>query len=356
MNKKILFICLLLSLGLASCKKEQITIASSANDTYFVENKGHAMKVQVKGNTASKIIVLVVHGGPAQGTDAYKEMPEFQNILEKKYGVAYWEQRLTDITAQGNSEGDAKLKTYGDDMKGVVLSLKKRYGADTKIFIMGHSWGGLVTSQFMTDGNNQNLVDGWIFVDAVYDWNQSDKDGVVFINQIANQEIALGKNIDKWNAVKNKANTFDLSATFSNKNYYVFQSNLFDASLILYEEDYGKIETPTAAPFTTLSHLKYYLTTDFYGLYFAQNSNYSERLIIDARKQSLGLKIPSIVKPVFVVTGKKDFFVSPIHAKRFYDLLPLGKKEFLELPKSYHFFEDQALFINSMVSFIEKYK
>jgi pimeloyl-ACP methyl ester carboxylesterase len=173
---------------------------------------------------------------------------------------------------------------------------------------------------------------------------------------MANQEIKLGKNVAKWDSIKIKANSFDLTATYSDKNYAVFQGNLFDASLIFYEEDYGKFELPTATPFTTLSHLKYYLTTDFYGIYFAQNSDYSERLVIDARKQKLGLKIPSITKPVFVVTGKKDFFVSPIHAKRFYDLLPLGKKEFLELPKSYHFFEDQELFVNSMVSFIEKYK
>jgi pimeloyl-ACP methyl ester carboxylesterase len=356
MNKKTLIIGLLFVIGFASCQKEKITISSNANDTFFVENKGHAMKVQVKGNTASKIVVLVVHGGPAQGTDAYKAMPEFQEILEKKYGVAYWEQRLTDITAQGNSEGDAKLKTYGDDMKGVVLSLKKRYGDDTKIFIMGHSWGGMVTSQFMTDGTNQNLVNGWIFADAVYDWNQSDKDGVVFINQMADKQIALGKNVDKWNAIKDKANAYDLSATFSNENYFVFQSNIFDASLIFYEEDYGKIELPTGTPLSTFSHLKYYLTTDFYGIYQAQNIDYTERLIIDARKQTLGLKIPSITKPVFVVTGEKDFFVSPIHAKRFYDLLPAGKKEFLELPLSYHFFEAQELFVNSMVDFIEKYK
>jgi pimeloyl-ACP methyl ester carboxylesterase len=355
MNKKILFISLLTIIGIVSCQKENITISPNANDVFMVENQAHAMKVEVKGNTASKVIVLVVHGGPGQGTDAYKAMPEFQDILEKKYGVAYWEQRLVDV-AQGNSEGDMTLKTYGDDMKAVVLTLKKRYGDDTKVFIMGHSWGGLVTSQFMTDGNNQTLVQGWIFVDAVYDWNQSDKDGVAFVNQMANQQIALRKNVAKWDSIKIKANAFDLTATYSDKNYAVFQGNLFDASLILYEEDYGKPDLPTATPFTWLSHIKYYLTTDFYGLYFAQNSDYSERLTIDARKQKLGLKIPLITKPVLVVTGKKDFFVSPIHAKRFYDLLPLGKKEFKELPKSYHFFEDQELFVNSMVSFIGKYK
>jgi pimeloyl-ACP methyl ester carboxylesterase len=355
MIKKILVFNLLAMLGVASCQKEKITFSSNADDTFLVENQKHAMKVQVKGNTESKIIVLVVHGGPGQGTDAYKAMPEFQEILEKKYGVAYWEQRLVEA-AQGNKEGIMTLKTYGDDMLAVVLTLKKRYGPETKVFVMGHSWGGMVTSQFMTDGNNQDLVQGWIFVDAVYDWNQSDADCVTFINQLADEQIALGKNVQKWDSIKIKANAYDLSAPYSDNNYALFQGNLLDAGLILYEEDYGKLELPTAGGFSTFSHIWYYLTTDFYGLYFAQNTDYASRLIIDARKQKLSLKIPSVTKPVFVVTGEKDIIVAPIHAKRFYNLLPVGKKDFLELPKSYHFFEDQLLFVNSMVGFIDKYK
>ena len=355
MKKKILLFNLLIIIGLLSCQKENISTSTNATDAFFVENQGHSMKVQVKGNTASKIIVLVVHGGPGQGSDAYQAMPEFQDILEKKYGVAYWEQRLVDV-AHGNKEGDITLKTYGNDLKAVVLTLKKRYGQDTKVFIMGHSWGGQVTTQFMTDGNNQNLVQGWIFVDAVYDWDQSDKDCVTFINQVADEQIALKKNVEKWKTVKSKANSYDLSAAYSDTSYAKFQGNLFDAGLILYEEDYGKIDLPTGTPSTALSHIKYYLTADFYGTYFAVKSNYSSRLIIDARKQKLGLKIPSITKPVLVVTGKKDTFVPPIHAKRFYDLLPLGKKKYIELPKSYHFFEEQELFVNSMVSFVEQYK
>jgi pimeloyl-ACP methyl ester carboxylesterase len=355
MKKTISLINLLIIICLSSCQKENITISSDAKDSFFVENQGHAMKVEVKGNTASKIIVLVVHGGPGQGTDAYKEMPEFQEILEVKYGVAYWEQRLTDITAQGNTEGDIKLKTYGNDMKAVVLSLKKRYGDATKIFIMGHSWGGLVTSQFMTDGDNQNLVQGWIFVDAVYDWNQSDKDCVSFINQIANQEIAMGKNVAKWDSIKSNANSYDLSAPYSNINYAGFQGNLLNGGLILYEEDYGKFELPTGTPISAFSLFGYFFTNNEFWFGFTLG-DYSEKLIIDARKQSLGVKLPSITKPVLVVTGKKDIIVPLIHAKRFYDLLPLGKKQYIELPKSYHFFEEQELFVNSMVSFIEKYK
>jgi pimeloyl-ACP methyl ester carboxylesterase len=355
MNKIIVFIHLLaVIIGLASCQKENINFTTNADEAFYAQNQGHAMKVQVKGNTASKVILLVVHGGPGQGTSAYQEMPEFQNILEKKYAVAYWEQRVTDMSAS-NKEGEMTLKTYGDDMKTVVLTLKKRYGADVKVFIMGHSWGGMVTSQFMTDGDNQNLVQGWVFVDAVYDWNQSDKDVVTFINQKANEQIALGKNVAKWDSIKRVANTYDLSAPFTEQRYATFQKNAFAAIEIFYKEDYGSLEMPTTK-FPLLDIVKSYFTSNIYGLYYTYSDGYTEKLVLDARKQSLGQKLPKITKPVLVVTGKKDFFVPPIHAKRFYDLLPLGKKEFIELPKSYHFFEDQELFMNSMVSFIGKYK
>jgi pimeloyl-ACP methyl ester carboxylesterase len=355
MNKIIVFIQLLaVIIGLASCQKENINFTTNADEAFYAQNQGHSMKVQVKGNTASKVILLVVHGGPGQGTYAYKEMPEFQNILEKKYAVAYWEQRVTDMSAS-NKEGEITLKTYGDDMKTVVLTLKKRYGADAKVFIMGHSWGGMVTSQFMTDGNNQNLVQGWAFVDGTYDWDQSDKDLVTFINQKANEQIALGKNVAKWDSIKRTANAYDLSAPFTELRYSTFQQNAFEGIKIFYEEDYGSLELPTSK-FPLLDIFKRYFTSNTYGLYYTFNNGYSEKLIIDARKQSLKLKIPSITKPVLVVTGKKDFFISPIHSKRFYDLLPAGKKEFLELPKSYHFFEEQELFVNNLVRYIEKYK
>jgi pimeloyl-ACP methyl ester carboxylesterase len=353
MNKKIWFYSLLIIIGLASCQKENINFTANANETFYAQNQGHSMKVQVKGNTASKIILLVVHGGPGQGTSAYQEMPEFQDILEKKYAVAYWEQRVTDMSAS-NKEGEITLKTYGDDMKTVVLTLKKRYGADAKVFIMGHSWGGMVTTQFMTDGNNQNLVQGWVFVDAVFDWNQSDKDLVTFINQKANEQMALGKNVAKWDSIKKAANAYDLTAPFTEVRYATFQQNLFEAMKIFYEEDYGSLEFPSGG--SVLGVFKNYFTSNTYGLYFTSNNDYSQKLVIDARKQSLGQKLPNITKPVLAVTGKKDFFVAPIHAKRFFDLLPAGKKEYVELPKSYHFFEEQELFVNNMVRFMEKYK
>jgi pimeloyl-ACP methyl ester carboxylesterase len=354
--KKLFFISLIFSV-LASCQKENINFAADADETFYAQNEGHSMKVQVKGNTASKIILLVVHGGPGQGTYEYREnTPEFKNILEKKYAVAYWEQRVTDMS-QSRKEGNMTLKTYGDDMKIVVLSLKKRYGADAKIFIMGHSWGGMVTTQFMTDGNNQNLVQGWVFVDAVFDWNQSDKDVVAYINQTADEQIKLGKNAAKWDSIKIKANAFDLSAAYTNDRYVVFQQNALDAMKIFYEEENGKLELPSFGKYPVLNILKSYLTDNTFGLLFTSNTLAStEKLIVDARKQSLGSKIPSITKPVLAVIGKRDFIVSPVHAKRFYDLLPAGKKEFLELPNSYHFFEDTGLFVNNMVKFIEKYK
>jgi pimeloyl-ACP methyl ester carboxylesterase len=240
MKKTIIFINLLIIIGLLSCQKENINFTSDAKETFYAQNEGHSMKVLVKGNTASKIILLVVHGGPGQGTYDYQAMPEFQNILEEKYAVAYWEQRVTDMS-QSNKEGNMTLKTYGDDMKTVVLTLKKRYGADAKVFIMGHSWGGLVTSQFMTDGDNQNLVQGWVFVDAVFDWNQSDKDLVTFINLRADEQIALGKNVEKWDSIKIKANAYDLSAAYTNDRYANFQLNAFDAIKIIYEEENGPI-------------------------------------------------------------------------------------------------------------------
>jgi pimeloyl-ACP methyl ester carboxylesterase len=298
-------------------------------------------------------MILVVHGGPGQGSDAYKTSVDIQNIWEKKYGVAYWDQRLV-FAAQGNSEGDITLKTYGDDLKNVVLTLKARYGQDLKVFILGHSFGGLVSTQFMTDGNNQNLVQGWIFADAVYDSKQNDQDCIDYATLKANEEIAKGNNVAKWQKIKTDVKTYDLLGTYDAAKFATFQGYLVDAMKIYLEADGESTELPTAiSPFFLI--FGFFTNADF-GAYFANKADYVDRLWVDAQKQKLGVKLPSITKPVLVVTGKRDFIVSPIHAKKFFNLLPTGKKEYFELPKSYHFFEETTLFLNTVVGFVEKYK
>jgi pimeloyl-ACP methyl ester carboxylesterase len=81
--------------------------------------------------------------------------------------MAYWDQRLA-----GSSGGTADLDQltyaqFADDLRQVVLLLRKQY-PDKKIYLLGHSFGVEMAWQFLTTGDNQNLVDGFIAMDGTY--------------------------------------------------------------------------------------------------------------------------------------------------------------------------------------------
>jgi len=78
-------------------------------------------------------------------------------------------------------EKGTTTNTYGfyslinaEDLKAVIEVLKYRYGQDISIFLWSKSFGGMVASAFMTKDNYQDLVKGWLFVDASHNYGLND--------------------------------------------------------------------------------------------------------------------------------------------------------------------------------------
>ncbi|MGZ3940304.1 MAG: hypothetical protein ACXVBK_16145, partial [Flavisolibacter sp.] len=78
----ILVFCVVLLFG--ACKKKDVGLSNTANEVFWVTNHGADMPVWVKGNTASKVIILVVHGGPATGSYNFSDYETAS--LREKYG------------------------------------------------------------------------------------------------------------------------------------------------------------------------------------------------------------------------------------------------------------------------------
>ncbi|GAB3643754.1 alpha/beta hydrolase [Spirosoma arcticum] len=132
---------------LAGCQPEAVTRSETADETFYVQNAGAAMRVSVKGNTASNTFMIVVHGGPG-GSAYFYRTDAMKTIVESEFAVVYWDQRSAGAS-QGRAIGTLTLIQYADDLKKVIQTLTHRYGASARVFIMGHSWGGLLTSAFL---------------------------------------------------------------------------------------------------------------------------------------------------------------------------------------------------------------
>jgi pimeloyl-ACP methyl ester carboxylesterase len=182
-----------------ACQKEQITIGTNVHDNFYVQNKGVSMPIDVFGNTSSKVILVFVPGGPGLAGLNYRT--EGLTKIEEKYGVAYINSRGCGIT-EGSSTEEITAALMTEDLVLMLNTLKQRYGQDVSLFLTGHSFGAKLITDFITTGNNQTLIKGWMNLSG---WTIDTEKNRVFIKdhflKIGNQEIALGKNVDKWQPI-----------------------------------------------------------------------------------------------------------------------------------------------------------
>ncbi|MEZ4773285.1 MAG: alpha/beta hydrolase [Bacteroidia bacterium] len=190
----------------SSCSKEEFQISQSANDTFHVKNGDFLIPVWIRGNTASKKIILYVQGGPAGNTMDFAtiDYPGWKNTLEKDYAIAYYEQRGTG-NQQGNfSLGDSILVTYVQDIHVVAAFLEKAY--DAEIILMGHSFGGGLTLRYMVEYGRTGIPKKYISLNGPV---TTDINGEQlrwqfrreFLLNSANLEISRGNNVSRWNEV-----------------------------------------------------------------------------------------------------------------------------------------------------------
>lgn len=189
-----------------SCSKESFNISEATNDAFHVKNDDYLIPVMVRGNTASKKILLFIQGGPGSNTLDFAtiDYPGWKNTLEKEYAIAYYEQRgMGNI--QGNFDMGAHiLSTYIEDLHQVAKFLEKAYGAEVIMF--GHSFGGSLMYRYMLEKGSSGIPVQYIALNgpvtddittATLRWEFRRE----FLLNTANLEISRGKNISKWNEV-----------------------------------------------------------------------------------------------------------------------------------------------------------
>src|SRR5947209_7919845 len=90
-NIKCILCVWLVALLAASCKKQSPILSTKANEIFWVTSNGADMPVWVKGNTASNVMILIIHGGPGEGAYGFSDYETAR--LQQNYGIAFWDQR-----------------------------------------------------------------------------------------------------------------------------------------------------------------------------------------------------------------------------------------------------------------------
>ncbi len=339
--KKLIFLGLYL---LLSCKEEMYY----QGDFFFLVNKEASMPVSVRGNTASGIFILFLHGGPG-GTALQKiGLPAFNN-LETSYATVFWDQRSSG-SSQGNSPTSLlTLDQFVEDLDKLIDLIRYKYN-NPRIFLMGHSWGGCLGTAYLSNASGQAKIKGWIEVDGAHNNPMADNQSLYWMTSYAQSAVAQNIDVDFWSYVLNWY-TRNPNFTSDQLEHYAFLEKahgyIHDPSLkrdpVTFPEfsfDY-MFNSPADVPMalTNYNHvIKNFIISD-----------------IDLTAQMQNITLPSLI-----LWGKFDGVIPYAMANQAFNALGTdpGKKSIMELPNSAHvgFYEEPDLFVSAVRAFIEANK
>ncbi|MEE9385518.1 MAG: alpha/beta hydrolase [Nannocystaceae bacterium] len=168
-------------------------------DYYHVMRKGAEMPIWVRGNIASGIFLVTLHGGPGHSGHDFVLSEGFR-ALEEDYAVVYWDQRASGL-AKGNPSPDTfTLEDFVADTDAVIGAMQDTYGFD-EFFLLGHSWGGALGTAFLIDGAHRDEVSGWISVDGDHNLPLSVAESRLWMIDTIEQLIAENTDAEHWSEI-----------------------------------------------------------------------------------------------------------------------------------------------------------
>ena len=343
--KKLIYILTFLPFLLQCCKKEDGKFLTHANEIFWLTNSGADMPVWVKGNTASKVFIVVVHGGPGDGAYGYSG---FQTeILQQHYAMVFWDQRDAGSSAGNSNFNNLSLDQMVEDLEKLIKVLKYRYGSDISLFLYGHSFGGLLGSAFLAKDNYQDDLKGWIEIDGAHNYPLTDSLSRRMLIDTGRSEILRGRNMAKWREIVDYCESNDpltsLAISYQVESYAHDAENYVN---INHQQDPLDLTSP-ANPLSILANqLKLDQTSS--GEQFLEcleKANYSNNLY--------KIKLPSLL-----LWGQYDFTVPRGVALDAYTNLGSAYKKLVLFPNSGHrpMDGDTEILENTIIDFVESFK
>jgi len=333
---------------LTSCQKEKISIGVNVSETFYLDNNAASMRILVEGNTSSHTFLVFVHGGPGTGSFIYNTPYISQNI-ENKYAVVYWDQRNAGAS-QGNSNGDQlNLPQMTQDLKKVIQLVKSRYGQNSGIFILGHSFGGLLTASFMTTLDYQAMVKGWIFADGSDNYPLNDSLTRQMLLTVGQQQVTFNRNADGWKAIIQYCNTHTGNFTFEESNQLVAYATEAED----YFNEVENVDLETLLDDDPINN-DWPITSILLNLRYSSKASFNRVLAKTEFSSVLG----KVTTPTLLLCGKYDFTCPMGLEEDVYKRINTTDKKIVISPISGHdiMMQDETFFCDQVNAFIQSHK
>ncbi len=316
------------------------------SETLFVRHKNADMPAYIHGNASEKVFLIILHGGPGGFGLVYRNST-IKSKIEKECAVVYFDQRGSGA-AQGNYSKDGiNIDIMAEDVLALAKVIKHKYGDDSRLFLMGHSWGGTLGPATLLKDQSPFL--GWINVAGSHNTKGLYQEYIANFKRVASEQIDLGNDIEYWNNVVGFVNS--IAPEYNNINdMYDLNSEAFTAQEKLKES--GVINKD--ADLNDKAIFKYTPLTLIWNTLNTQ-SILDENLFenIDFTDRLSEITIPSLV-----LWGKHDMVVPIRFAQESYDNLGSTEKELVIFEKSAHgpMFTEPDLFADKVIEFINENK
>ena len=328
------------------CQKESILISTKASEVFYVENQGASTRVFVAGNPASHIFIMIIHGGPGVSSYFY-DTKYISRHLGDKYAMVYWDQRNAGAS-QGTSNGKVlHLGIMVEDLKKVIEVLKFRYGQNISLYLVGHSFGGLIAADFVTTPGYQEMIKGLIDVDGSHNYPLNDTLTREMLLSYGKREISLRRKVYQWVPIINYCLAHQ--GNFSEDESMQLEKYAGDAENLI---DSVKKVNITSFILRYAITDEYPLTSILSNLLYSEDSNFNKELAVTQFSSLLN----TVTIPVLVLWGKYDF-VCPIQiGEDFYNRINSTNKRFVISPVSGHnmILQDKKLFCDEIDMFVSK--
>ena len=200
---KILLLVVALS-SVYSCSND--TDLNNLNETIYVRHKDADMPAYIHGNGSDKTFLIILHGGPG-GIGLSYRTNTIKNDIEKACAVVYFDQRGSGMAQGSYNENGISLNIMAEDVLALVKVIKHKYGDDSKFFLMGHSWGGLLGPAALV--KDQSDFSGWINVAGAHNPKGMYYEYIENFKRVAAEQIQADNSVNFWQHALDLVNNVD---------------------------------------------------------------------------------------------------------------------------------------------------
>jgi len=229
----------------------------------------------------------------------------------------------------------------------LVKVMKRKYGNDSRFFLLGHSWGGtLGTATLLKD---QSDFKGWIEVDGANNPAGLYNQYIETFTTTANMQIGLGNSINFWESILKFVSEVD---PISNKNDFLeLNSKSFDLEEQLINDGFLNNQEES-------DNLVYV----YNALTAIWNSNQLASILVDEQclfqTTNFTSRFPEIKIPSLFISGKYDMTVPVVSAEIAFENIGSDVKELRIFERSGHspIASEPQRFAEEVLRFMEQNK